>query len=41
MRESMIEVILPKDLRIIMDDYFTDVSCLLQNVDQDGKGIYD
>jgi hypothetical protein len=37
----MIEVVLPKDLRAIMDDYYTNVLCLLQNVDQDGKGIYD
>jgi truncated hemoglobin YjbI len=40
MREAMEEVEIPEDLRVIMDEYFTDVAYFLQNVDKDGKRIY-
>lgn len=40
MREAMVEVGIPEDIRERMDEYFTDVAYFMQNVDEEGNRIY-
>ena len=40
MREAMVEVGIPQDVRKIMYQYFADTAYFLQNVDEDGQRLY-
>lgn len=40
MREAMTEVGIPKEMRKIMYQYFTDTAYFLQNVGEDGERLY-